>query len=98
MAVPQVPNQRRIPDFVSDMLVDGRQFRILCVMDDYSRECLAVIVDNSLSSQRAARELDAIAEQWATAKGALRLADTKYLSLVLKGVRSKAQASKSASE
>ena len=50
-------------DFVSDTLVDGRRFRILCVIDDYSRECLAVIVDNSLSGQRVARELDAIAEQ-----------------------------------
>ena len=63
MAVPQGPNQRWSLDFVSDTLVDGRRFRILCVIDDYSRECLAVIVDNSLSGQRVARELDAIAEQ-----------------------------------
>ena len=62
MAVPQAPNQRWSLDFVSDTLVDGRRFRILCVIDDYSRECLAVIVDNSLSGQRVARELDAIAE------------------------------------
>lgn len=62
MAVPQESNQRWSLDFVSDTLVDGRRFRILCVIDDYSRECLAVIVDNSLSGERVARELDAIAE------------------------------------
>lgn len=62
MAIPQGPNQRWSLDFVSDSLVDGRRFRILCVIDDYSRECLAVVVDNSISGQRVARELDAIAE------------------------------------
>ena len=34
MAIPQDPNQRWSLDFVSDMLVDGRRFRILCVIDD----------------------------------------------------------------
>jgi len=48
-------------DFVSDTLVDGRRFRILCVVDDFSRECLGLIVDTSLSGRRVARELDAIA-------------------------------------
>lgn len=61
MAIPQEPNQRWSLDFVSDSLVDGRRFRILCVIDDFSRECLATIVDNSLSGERVARELDAIA-------------------------------------
>lgn len=63
MTVPQDTNQRWSLDFVSDTLVDGRRFRILCVIDDFSRECLALIVDNSISSQRVARELDAIAER-----------------------------------
>jgi len=63
MAVPQSPNQRWSLDFVSDALVDGRRFRILCVIDDFSRECLAVVVDNSLSGERVARELDKIAER-----------------------------------
>lgn len=43
---------------MSDTLVDGRRFRILCVIDDFSRECLATIFDNSISGQRVARELD----------------------------------------
>jgi transposase InsO family protein len=48
-------------DFVSDLLVHGRRFRILCVIDDFSGECLAAIVDNSLSGERVTRELDATA-------------------------------------
>lgn len=63
MAIPQDRNQRWSLDFVSDTLVDGRRFRILCVIDDFSRECLATVVDNSLSGMRVARELDLIAER-----------------------------------
>lgn len=63
MALPQDKNQRWSLDFVSDTLVDGRRFRILCVIDDFSRECLATVVDNSISGTRVARELDAIAER-----------------------------------
>ena len=63
MAIPQGANQRWSLDFVSDTLTDGRRFRILCVIDDFSRECLATIVDNSLSGERVARELDVIAER-----------------------------------
>ena len=62
MAIPQGPNQRWSLDFVSDTLSDGRRFRILCVIDDFSRECLATVVDTSLSGVRVARELDRIAE------------------------------------
>jgi putative transposase len=52
MAIPQGPNQRWSLDFVSDALSDGRRFRILCVIDDFSRECLATVVDTSLSGIR----------------------------------------------
>lgn len=62
MAVPQRPNQRWSLDFVSDSLSCGRRFRILNVIDDSSRECLAAVVDTSLSGERVARELDRIAE------------------------------------
>jgi len=60
MAVPDSPNQRWSLDFASDTLADGRRFRILCVLDDFSRECLALVADTSLSGKRVARELDAI--------------------------------------
>lgn len=63
MTIPQDPNQRWSLDFVSDTLVDGRCFRIVCVIDDFSREYLTTGVDNSISGHRVARELDAIAER-----------------------------------
>lgn len=62
MLLPQGPGQRWSLDFVSDALLDGRRFRILCIIDDYSRECLATLVDNSISGVRVARELDRIGE------------------------------------
>ncbi|HEX2680648.1 MAG TPA: IS3 family transposase [Candidatus Dormibacteraeota bacterium] len=60
MALPQGPNQRWSLDFVSDVLADGRRFRVLVVVDDFTRECLALVVDTSISGRRVARELDAI--------------------------------------
>jgi putative transposase len=62
MAMPQGANQRWSLDFVSDALSDGRKFRVLCVIDDFSRECMATVVDNSLSGERMSRELDRIAQ------------------------------------
>lgn len=55
-----VPNQRWSLDFVSDQMTDGRRFRILAVVDDCTRECLALVADTSLSGRRVARELDEI--------------------------------------
>ena len=63
MVLPQGPNQRWSLDFVSDALACGRKFRVLAVVDDFTRECLALIVDNSLSGIRVARELDRIVER-----------------------------------
>jgi putative transposase len=61
IALPEAPNQRWSLDFVSDTLTDGRRFRVLCVVDDFTRECLALVADTSLSDRRVVRELDAIA-------------------------------------
>jgi putative transposase len=58
MLVPMVPNDRWSLDFVSDQLTDGRRFRILTIVDDCTRECLALVADTSLSGTRVARELD----------------------------------------
>lgn len=59
MAVPQGANQRWSLDFMSDTFTDGRRFRIFTVVDDFSRECVALVADTSLSGLRVARELDA---------------------------------------
>jgi putative transposase len=60
LALPQGPNQRWSLDFVSDTLIDSRRFRILAVVDDFTRECLTLVADTSLSGERVARALDAI--------------------------------------
>jgi putative transposase len=49
------PNDRWSLDFASDQLTDGRRFRILTVVDDCTRECLALVADTSLSGVRATR-------------------------------------------
>jgi len=60
MTLPTHPNERWSLDFVSDSFTDGRRFRILAVVDDCTRECLALVADTSLSGARVARELDAV--------------------------------------
>jgi len=60
MVLPDGPNQRWSLDFVNDALTDGRRFRILTVIDDYTRENLALVADTSLSGLRVSRELDQI--------------------------------------
>ena len=60
MAVPDGPNQRWSLDFVADSLSWGRRFRILCIVDDFTREALALVVDTSIGGRRLARELDAL--------------------------------------
>jgi putative transposase len=58
MLIPMRPNERWSLDFVSDQFTDGRRFRVLAVVDDCTRESLALIADTSLSGIRVARELD----------------------------------------
>ena len=58
--MPQRPNDRWSLDFLSDVFEPGRRFRILAVIDDCTRECLALIADTSLSGRRVARELDGL--------------------------------------
>jgi putative transposase len=47
-------------DFVHDSLESGRRIRTLNIVDDFTRECLAIEVDTSLSGVRVTRVLDAI--------------------------------------
>ena len=42
IALPQGQNQRWSLDFLSDAFADGRRFRILAIVDDFTRECLAL--------------------------------------------------------
>ena len=56
MTLPQGPNQRWSLDFLSDAFADGRRFRILAIVDDFTRECLALVPDTSLPGLRVVRE------------------------------------------
>jgi putative transposase len=62
MVIPQGHNLRWSLDFVADTLAAGRRFRILTMVDDFTRECLSLVVDTSLTGIRVARELNRIAE------------------------------------
>jgi hypothetical protein len=43
------PSRRWSLDFISDALSDGRRFRILAIVDDFTGECLCLAADTSLS-------------------------------------------------
>lgn len=58
MLLPSRVNERWSLDFVHDVFTDGRKFRILAVIDDFTRECLTLIADTSLSGVRVTRELN----------------------------------------
>lgn len=58
MEMPDGPNQRWSLDFVSDAFTDGRRFRILTIVDDFTKECVALVPDTSISGLRVTRELD----------------------------------------
>lgn len=60
MVLPDSPNQRWSLDFVNDAFTDGRRFRILTVIDDYTRENIGLVADTSLSGLRVSRELGQI--------------------------------------
>ncbi len=60
LALPLRPNERWSLDLVSDAFTDGRRFRVLAVVDDFTRECLCLVADTSLSGARMARELDSL--------------------------------------
>src|SRR5690242_9260824 len=60
MTLPVAANERWSLDFVHDQMVDGRRFRIFAVVDDCTRECLALVADTSIPGLRVARELDRI--------------------------------------
>lgn len=47
-------------NFVHDQFAHGRRFRVFNVIDDVTKECLAAIVDTSISGRRVARELSLV--------------------------------------
>ena len=50
-------------DFVADQLIDGRRFRALTIVDVYTRECMAIEVDQSLKGSDVVRVLQQISQE-----------------------------------
>jgi len=57
------PNQRWSMDFMSDRVADGRWFRILTVVDQFTRECLCLVADQSLTGEKVAQALELVVAQ-----------------------------------
>lgn len=69
LAPPRGANERWSMDFVSDALADGRKFRSLTLVDDFTRECPVIEVDVSLSGERVAQVPDRVAAQRGLPRG-----------------------------
>ena len=72
LVVPEQPNEVWSMDFMADRLGDGRQFRLLNVLDDFNREGLGIEVDFSLPAERVVRALNQIIE-WRGAPRTIRV-------------------------
>lgn len=62
MEVPLKVNERWSMDFVSDQLSNGRRFRVLNIVDDFSREMLGQLISVSITGRQVARFLDELKE------------------------------------
>ena len=60
------PNQRWSMDFVAQRLADGRQIRVLTVVDQFTRECLTLFADTSLNGEKVATALDKVVSRRGT--------------------------------
>jgi putative transposase len=56
-------NQEWAVDFVHDTLATGRGIRVLAVVDTFTRECVSLEVDSSMSGQRVTRTLEAVVDR-----------------------------------
>ncbi|KIX17237.1 integrase [Paracoccus sp. 228] len=83
LSVPDAPNLVWSMDFMADRLADGRQFRLLNVLDDFNREGLGIEVDFSLPAERVVRALNQIIE-WRGKPMAIRVDNgPEYISATL---------------
>ena len=62
-AVATAPNQRWSMDFMSARVADGRWFRILTIVDQFTRECLGLVADQSLTGERVVAALEPLVLQ-----------------------------------
>jgi putative transposase len=96
MVLLEGPNQHWSSDFVSGALtschglqanycraMDGRRFRIVAVIDDFSRENLVLVADTSLSGQRVARNLDRVIAERGMLKAIVSDNGTEFTSMAI---------------
>lgn len=83
MPAPSRVNQRWSMDFTADTLADGRPFRTFNVVDDFSRECLALEVDTSIPGVRVVRVLERIADERGLPKAVLSDNGPEFIGKVL---------------
>jgi putative transposase len=62
LQVPSGPNEIWSIDFVMDALANGRRIKCLTMVDDFTRECLDIVVDYGISGDYVARVLEAISQ------------------------------------
>ena len=62
LTVPTAINECWSMDFMHDQLINGRNYRLFNVLDDFNRKVLLIEVDLSLSAQRVMRALNQIIE------------------------------------
>jgi putative transposase len=62
LATPSRINERWSLDFLLDILEDGRRVRLLAVVDDFTRACLAIEVDTSIGGRRVVEVLQRLVE------------------------------------
>lgn len=60
IAQPETSNEHWSMDFVADVLDNGRRFRILTIIDNFTRECPALLADFSLNAQKVIACLEGI--------------------------------------
>jgi putative transposase len=58
IAIATAPNQCWSMDFMSDKLADGRSFRILTVVDQFTRECVCLEADRAMTGMKVAQALE----------------------------------------
>ena len=77
------PTQNWSMDFVSDALFDGRRLRSLTVVDNFSRECLAIVVAQSLRGEDVAATLERLRQQYGTPRRVQADNGPEFVSVVL---------------
>ena len=60
---PTGPNQVWSMDFIWDWVQTGRRLKMLAIVDDFTRECLAIVVDFGINGRRVAEVLDRLIEE-----------------------------------